>query len=245
MPMFENAKAFLAPIAAEYPEARPCRAGIFFAPAGRIWKGLRIYRSIRAPQPLVPRPPQPDWLIPEWSAGMLAFPCEGDRSLSAELFQEPGSDVRWRTDYPDIVAHMCASYRQHALPILRAITTPNDIRRVGEELSALDVQGKLSPIRLRNRPFRSDRTSNLICLHVVNGDFDAALALFDTLKPPLDFNNKPYHDVGYERMVNDLLPVLRARDIPRIAQVLHGWEEKTARYLKIQKHWRPTPFDWE
>jgi hypothetical protein len=235
MPIFKQAQDYLAPIMAEHPEARPCRSGIFFAPANRIWKGLRIWRGGL----------NPHWLSPQWSAGMLASPAGHPNSLTCDIFPEKDSGIQWRTDFPDVVPLLCDHYRRYAMPVLDSISTLDDIKRIGDELRAKHLLGLGFPTRLEFHPFQPHLTSINICFHAVKGEFDAALALFEALKPEQGLHNKPYHDVSYHRLVSDLLPALQARDIPRIAQVLHGWEEQSVHYLKIKKYWQPTPFDWE
>jgi hypothetical protein len=54
---------------------------------------------------------------------------------------------------------------------------------------------------------------------------------------------------GFESMttpiMEELWPAMKARDIGKVAAVLHDWEEYTVKANKLEKYWEPTPFPIE
>jgi hypothetical protein len=77
------------------------------------------------------------------------------------------------------------------------------------------------------------------------GNLDEARDLSARLASGRTMWNSPDFVPEVGLVVGELYPLLLAADIPAIAGLLRSWEADTARNLKIESIWEPTPFPLE
>lgn len=93
-------------------------------------------------------------------------------------------------------------------------------------------------VKLHHHPFTK------VCVDVALGDFESALAICEDITA----REAVYRKLKYDdelHMIALLHPLMLAKDIRGLAALLHQWEEKAVRRLKLTPYWQPSPFPIE
>jgi hypothetical protein len=180
---------------------------------------------------IIDRTRDPAEFRPKWAVVHL---FEVRRSFSLDWGEELDHDSRrWRLNDPGTSRALLDKIEQRALPPLRTMKSLDDYLAF------------VSDHFFRHQLF--DWPDAKIIVDVALGDLDAARRTCEDhlQKWPLD---NPAHDEDSRqkfRRLHELCARLRADNRPGLAQLLHEWEARTVRNLKIEHLWQPTPFPLE
>ena len=163
---------------------------------------------------------------PHWGMSYLFRPRQGV-PISMHVLG------RWQIDAEGIQDTFCTMVETELLPWLRSVTT----------LPAYLEEG-LAHDTYRNALIRPE---DRIFIHIAQGEFEAAHALWQELRPQWERNlDHPDFGLGklYRRM-SALDHLLLADDRTAITALLHAWEAQSVATLKIEHLWERTPFPFE
>jgi hypothetical protein len=142
-------------------------------------------------------------------------------------------DGKWDINDASLMAMMCEAIEKEALPLLRPIKTIDDFveftsreRFPHEYLDLYDL--------------------TKIFVDVARGDLAAAESICNYLAT--DGAKKRYltpRPERYVRATTELCPLVAAKDRVGLARLLHSYEAESAKNLKLDKLWEPTPFPIE
>lgn len=79
---------------------------------------------------------------------------------------------------------------------------------------------------------------------VARGDLDGAKEICAKLRAGTMWSDPDFRE-ELSRVLDELCPLLAANDRVGLARQLREWEAYTARNLKIESIWEPTPFPLE
>ena len=193
---------------------------VVIKPVHHILRGIYIDRSS-----------DPLRFVPTWA---VVFLFEPRQSLSfnwgERVYRRPGS---WDVSDPDTPAAMAEAIEQQALPLLRPVQSIDDFVAF------------TSKDRFRNThlDFYRDRK---IFVDVARGDLEAARAICAYFAT--DHARRwylPRMQEEYDRITQRLCPLVAANDRPGLARLLHEFEAGSAKDMKLNKLWEPTPFPIE
>lgn len=80
-------------------------------------------------------------------------------------------------------------------------------------------------------------------LYAAFGEFDAAEQQFDVLAR-IPRGHRVMEPI-LKTLLDDLRPLIRAKDRAGVAALLHSWEAEAMARWRLADHWRPTPFPLE
>jgi hypothetical protein len=193
---------------------------IVIKPVHHILRGIYIDRSL-----------DPDLFVPKWAASFL-FESHADFWMKwGERVYGPGAwIVGQHENLPEI---MCDAIEKEALPVLRPIQTIDDFVAFASKerfpLTYLDLYER-----------------HKIFVDVARGDLDAAGSICRYMATDrAKWRYLPDMIEEYDCITKELCPLIAKRDRPGLAKQLHTYEERSARALKIEKFWEPTPFPIE
>jgi len=193
---------------------------VVIKPVHHILRGIYIDRMSA---PLIFRP---IWAV--------VFLFEPRQTLSfnwgERVYRRPGS---WDVSDPDTPAAMAEAIEEQALPLLRPVQSINDfIRFTTEERFP---RTPLDFYELRK-----------VFVDIARGDLDAARSICKFLMTDRGKRKHlPRMQEEYDRITQRLWPLVAANDRPGLARLLHEFEAGSARDMKLDKLWEPTPFPIE
>jgi hypothetical protein len=184
---------------------------------------------------LVDRTAYKEQFEPRWAAIHLfqvrkAFSLSwGDRLANCRS-SRPGI---WRSFDPDVELSLIEAIEEQALPRLRAITKLDDYLAF------------VSQHCFRHHLLEWPHCK--IIVDVALGDLDAARSICREHGQRWSVDDPEHDEDGKAkfRRVRELCARLAVDDQPGLARLLHQWEAETARNLKIEHLWKPTPFPLE
>jgi hypothetical protein len=187
-------------------------------------------RAVLVGRVLNPAQFDPVWAVVHLFEYRRTFPLKWSEFLGNSTSRTPGI---WDMADRDIGSKLVDEIERSALPRLRAMKTLGDY---------LDY--------ISNHFFRHhllEWPDAKIIVEAALGNIDAAQAI---CREHLDgcFRDNPAHDDDSRRsnrMVRELCDRVVERDAEGIAKLLHSWEAATAKNLKIEQIWEPTPFPIE
>jgi hypothetical protein len=187
-------------------------------------------RSILIDRTLDPAEFQPKWAVVHLFQVRRSFSLDWGEELYNEASANRGP---WRMVDPATSSALLDQIEERVLPILRAMKTLDDYLAF--------VSGHLFRHKLFNWPDAK------IIVDVALGDLDAArkICVDHIHQWPVD---NPAHDEDSRQKfhrLHELCARLKADDRPGLAQLLHEWEARTVRNLKIEHLWERTPFPLE
>lgn len=193
---------------------------VVIKPVHHILRGIYIDRMS---DPLIFRP---IWAV--------VFLFEPRQTLSfnwgERVYRRPGS---WDVSDPDTPAAMAEAIEQQALPLLRPVQTIDDFVTFTSKDRFRDTHLDFYPERR-------------IFVDVARGDLEAArtiCAYFATDRARRWY--LPQMQEEYDRITQSLCPLVAADDRPGLARLLHEFEAGSAKDMKLDKIWEPTPFPIE
>ncbi len=174
-----------------------------------------------------------DWLRPRWILIPLFEVTEFVHlTFAADIYS--GHKGNWYYSDETAPERFVECVNEVALPILSKIQSIRDFYTFTTTVEYSN-NGGLSP-RLLTR----------IIIEAAMGDFAAAdITRAELLDVPNCWTPGSVRDEEYERSVEQLCPLIAARDRISIAALLHGWEAETVKRLKLEKYWEPSPFPVE
>jgi hypothetical protein len=212
------------PVIDRHPDLALVRRWIIVKPVHHFARAVLIDRTAYADRF------DAQWIVHHLFEELGSLPLSWGECLANERSSRRGL---WRTDDPDIELALQEAIETQALPALRKIST-------FEDFLAYVAQNTFSH-HLYEWP-----TSRII-LDVALGDLDHARAISDKHFARWSVPDSAYDEDGratYARL-SELCGRLMAGDREGLIRLLHEWEEKTIRNLKIEHIWEPTPFPIE
>lgn len=193
---------------------------IVVKPVRHVLRGVCIGRSLDA-----------DLFVPAWFVMSMFKPNDyvalnwGDRIYRPD----PG---RWDVNDAQASPRMCAEIERVALPLLRTIRTIDDLMQFPSR--------KISS----NKCFYLDRREK-IYFDVACGNVKSARKLCALLAEQASTAEVDWQREDNDKIVKSLGPLLAANDRAGLAQALRDCEAYSAKKLKLEKLWEPTPFPLE
>lgn len=173
----------------------------------------------------------PDEFMPTWAVVFL-FEPEASFSFNWGNRLYNPSPGFWDVKNPATSEEMCARIERVALPILRPIQTIDDFvafttskERFPHEYLGPDIHRK-------------------IYVDVARGDFESARHIC-TRAIDAKTSKVAWVREVFDRILKTLCPLLAANDRAGLAKLLHDIEAQSAKGLKLEKLWEPTPFPLE
>ena len=195
---------------------------VVIKPVHHILRGIYIDRSS---DPLL--------FVPTWA---VVFLFEPRQSLSynwgRRIYRPPPGPAGWDVSDPKTPATMCEEI-ERVLPLLKPIQTIDDFVTFTSKDRFRDTYLDLYPDRR-------------IFVDVARGDLEAARAIcayFATDRAKRWY--LPQMQEEYDRITQRLCPLVAANDRPGLARLLHEFEAGSAKDMKLDKIWEPTPFPIE
>jgi hypothetical protein len=191
-------------------------------PIHHILRGIVFARGIYAEQ-----------FRPIWAVIFLFEPSDSLSSNWGEsVYDRRGT---WKiADHDDLPTEMCKAIEEQALPLLRPIKTIDDF--VGFATKERFRHTHLDLYEHRK-----------IFVDIARGDLDSAHSICEYMAT--DSAKKRYlpmkMDEEYDRITKELCPLIAKNDRVGLARLLHKYEEGSARAMKLEKYWEPTPFPIE
>ena len=193
---------------------------VIVKPVHHILRGISIGRSLG-----------PKLFVPSWATVFL-FESHTDFHLSwGERVYGPGAwDI---DDIPNLPETMCDAIEKQALSFLRPIQTIDDFVAFASK-----ERFPLTYLDLHER--------HKIFVDVARGDLDAARSICEYMATERAKRRYlPDMAEEYDCITKELCPLIAKGDRPGLAKLLHRYEESSARSLKVEKFWEPTPFPIE
>ena len=192
---------------------------IVIKPVHHILLGVYIDRSL-----------DPRSFVPTWSVIFLSEPLKdfgyrwGGRVYGAAGF--------WDVTHPDLPVSMCDAIEIEALRPMRSIKTIDDFVRFTSKERFPHTNLDLYEM-------------TKFFVEVARGDLEAARSICEYMKT--DRARRYYSDMqeAYDRVTQELCPLVAANDRPGLARLLHSYEALLVKNLKVEKFWERTPFPIE
>jgi len=168
--------------------------------------------------------------------------CDGENSVNVALEGPAEIPEDWEDDVEATSRKLCDELERDILPMIEPVTNFEEhLKRFPRGLHVFDLSDK------------SDRYDfNLACDVCTRGDFDRAEAVMaELLDPKNPFYGAPevvteehrFSMMRQERMAY-LLMTLRRGKI-EVLTLLHDWEAFSVKSMRVEKHWKPSPFPCE
>ena len=168
--------------------------------------------------------------VPTWSVLLLSEPHKNFGYLWGAKVRGPRGN--WQITDPDLPAAMCEAIEQEALAPMRAIKTFDDFINLASK--------ERFPVQHLNL-----YPATRILVDIAQGDLVAAEAICKYLKTKEGRAEYFYMPEKYDRVVQELCPLVAANDRAGLAKLLHSYEAQSVKNLKLEKFWEPTPFPIE
>jgi hypothetical protein len=193
---------------------------VLIKPVQHILCGINIGRSL-----------DPLSFVPTWSVILLFEPRERFGYLWGARVRGPRGN--WKITDRDLPAAMCEAIEQEALVPMRAIKTLDDFINLASKERFPVKHLDLYP-------------ATRIFVDIARGDLAAAEAICRYLRTKEGrAEYMPYMQEQYDRVMQELCPLVAANDRAGLAKRLHSYEAQSVKNLKIEKYWEATPFPIE
>jgi hypothetical protein len=184
---------------------------------------------------LVDRRGNPDVLYPD-IAVLHVFELRRWFSISWSEFIPNETSSRpglWFITEPNVQENLLTAFEKHALPALRAMRTLDDYLNF------------VSSHHMRHQLF--DWAPQRFILEIALGNFAAARCILDEnrVQWSADHPNWDDEDQEFYAELRLMFARLDADDWQGMAALLHTWEARTVRNLKIEHLWEPESFPLE
>ena len=193
---------------------------VIIKPIHHILRGICIDRSLDA-----------DLFVPTWFVMFMFKPNDSINFSWGDRIYRP-TPGRWDINDPQASPLMCDEIERLALPRLRRVRTIDDLVKFAS--------------RRRFKNFCLDlNESKKIYFDVARGDFQSARKLCGLIAEIARTTNVDWMREDYNKIAKTLGPLLATNDRAELAQVLRNCEAYSAKKLKLEKLWEPTPFPLE
>jgi hypothetical protein len=174
------------------------------------------------------RSSDPSIFQPTWFVTLLFAPHADVHFDWGERVYNRGASGQWKAADPATPHVMCEEIEKHALPLLRPVQTIDDFvafaSRERFRWTCLDDKGFSKAI-----------------VDVACGNFESAEAFCTEVAATRAKNSAP----DMPDPIHLMTETLSRRDRPGLARLLHAWEAASAKRLKLEEFWEPTPFPIE
>jgi len=193
---------------------------VVIKPVHHVLRGIFIDRSLDA-----------DLFAPKWFVmSMFKLNDHIVFNWGGEIYRpDPG---RWDVNDPQASPLMCAEIERLALPILRSVQTIEDLAKFPARK------------KFKNAYFYLERRQE-IYFDVACGNFESARTLCALLAERAKTADVDWERQHYGKIAETLGPLLATNDRAGLAQALRDCEAYSAKKLKLEKLWEPTPFPIE
>ena len=214
-------KQLVAPLLARHPDLVLNGRYVHLTPVHHLARGIVIDRTS-----------DKRGFRPVWTVNFL-FEPQDNLYMTYGFGLYPAGNDGWDIDRPGVDAELLAQIEEKALPRLREIKTIDDFHHFA---TTAPFFGNTMLVKPRNHVY----------VAAARGDFETAEMLCRQLDvPPPWHDDNPRFAEGTRRIVKELGPPVAARDRAAVATLLREWEAYTAKKLKLEKYWQPTPFPFE
>jgi len=193
---------------------------VVIKPVHHILRGISIDRSL-----------DPQLFVPSWAVTFLFWPRANFSLNWGQRVYGPGV---WAIDeHKDLPELLCHAIEREALPLLRPIQTIDDLVKFASEERFPNTYLDLYQHRK-------------IFFDVARGDLHAARSICQYMAT--DRAKRwylPVMEEEYDWITKELCPLIARGDRSALAHLLHEYEERTVRTMKLEKYWVPTPFPIE
>jgi hypothetical protein len=213
-------KKLLQVLVARHPDTALIANRLVLKPVRHVLRSIHLERSGEARS-----------FYPTWSIMHLCQPLRRFPETWTKRIPHSGH-YTWAWDDPLMPADFSAVIEEETLPFLREIDRLDDfVAATGPDRFLLN---SLDAFPLRK-----------VVVDVARGDLDAARSICATLLTGRTMWSAPDLREVFSMIVDALCPLLAADDRVGLARQLREWEAYTARNLKIESIWEPTPFPLE
>lgn len=194
---------------------------VLIKPVHHILRGIFIDRSF-----------DPDLFVPTWAVVFLFEPhCSFSFNWGERVYNRARGV--WDVNDPEIPATLCEAIEEVVLPLLRPVKTIDDF-------VAFTTKERFRYTYLDFYELRK------VFVDVARGDLAAARSICEFLATDrARRKHLPMMQEEYDRITKALCPCVAAGDRPGLVQLLRDWEAESARMLKLDRVWEPTPFPLE
>ncbi len=213
-------KRIVGPLVERDPGLFPIGPWLIVKPVRHVVRGILIDRTGDADRF------QPRWAVVNLCDPLRSFPLDW-----GELLYRPAFRL-WKWSDPSATADLLQVLKEVAIPVLRPLETL-------ESFAVFVNSDRFRSNPLRSFPLRKPRVDAAL------GHLDAARSCCHSFATTTTIWHGPAFDRERDSITRDLCPLLCEDDVPGIAGLLREWEAFTARNLKIESIWEPTPFPLE
>lgn len=193
---------------------------VILKPVHHVLRGISIDRSL-----------DPELFVPSWAATFLFWPSADFPLNWGERVYGPGAWVV--NQYRNLPELLCHAIEEEALPLLRPVQTIDDLVEFASEQRFPNTYLDLYKHRK-------------IFFDVARGDLGSARALCEYMAT--DRAKRwylPSMREEYDCITKELCPLIARGDRSGLVRLLHKYEERTVRTMKLEKYWEPTSFPIE
>jgi len=193
---------------------------IVVKPVHHILRAIFIDRSLDA-----------DLFVPTWFVMLMFKPNDHITFSWGERMYRP-TPGRWDVTDAQAPPLMCEEIERVALPLLRKVRSIDDLVKFA------------SKRRFKNRCLDLHEQKK-IYVDVARGDLELARDLCSLLARLAMTSSLNWEREDSDKIAKTLGPLLATNDRAGLAQVLRDCEAYSAKKLKLEKLWEPTPFPLE
>jgi hypothetical protein len=143
-----------------------------------------------------------------------------------------GKTGNWKITDPGLPEAMCEAIEREALEPMRSINTIDDF-------ISFTAKERFPTHYLDLYP------ATRLIADIARGDLTAAKAICKYLKTKEGKAEYFYLQEKYDRVMQELCPLVASSDRAGLAKLLHSYEAQSVKNLKIEKFWERTPFPIE
>ncbi len=220
MTTLRQIKNLVAPLVARHSDLAFLEHRLILKPVRHVMRGVLFERSAEARR-----------VYPTWFIMHSCQPLQSFADTWTARIRHHGN-YTWAWDDPLMATDFHATIEEQTLPFLRSIETLDDfVVATGPDhflLNSLDA----FPLRK-------------VVVDVARGDLDAARSICAKLLTGRSMWSAPDMREVFSMIVEALCPLLAVDNRAGLVRQLREWEAHTARSLKIESIWEPTPFPLE
>ncbi|MBN9064481.1 MAG: hypothetical protein BGP06_04580 [Rhizobiales bacterium 65-9] len=191
---------------------------LFLKPIDHVLVAIWVDRSSSADSP------RPQWSVTHSCNIIWHFPVMWTMSI-------PSRRDGWRWSEPWLEEHFTEVVEQEVLPLLKKLRR---LEFFASSLSSIFEHDRLQAAMLDDAAVKA-----------ALGLFDAAREVCETLlSRPTRFAH-PFFAGSFERVTQELYPLLLEDDRSGVAALLHRWEAATIGNFGLEAVWTPSPFPLE
>lgn len=170
-----------------------------------------------------------DRFAPYWAVNMMFEHDAGHGpTWGDEIY--PKIKGNWLLSSPSINETTSERIEEIALPILRSVSSI-------EDFVAFATKERFPSTWLNAFPYRK------IYADIALGDLNAASESCERIAEKR--KKSDYIAEILDPIITDIWPLVRKRDKVALAKMLHRWEAESAKRMKLEHVWEPTPFPIE